>query len=116
MCELLAAESRRLGRQKPPVAISTVSKWENGRCWPDAWHAQCLCSLLDTTPAALGLEVALSADRPNDACETESARLSSILLAVQALLDELKAHLHAVPAEGTAAQSVDAVRVISSAR
>jgi hypothetical protein len=108
MCEYLAAESRTLGRPKPPVAISTASKWENGHCWPDAWHAYCLCSLLNLAPEALALQTVLSAAElatmhriarvaadgtDRSPMSPEATRLTSVLYALKDLVSELQDQL-----------------------
>jgi transcriptional regulator with XRE-family HTH domain len=56
----LAKRSSQLGRRKPPIPISTVSRWENGHQWPDGWHAYCICSLLGRAAEALALESVLT--------------------------------------------------------
>ncbi len=56
----LAKRSSQLGRRKPPIPTSTVSRWENGHQWPDEWHAYCICSLLGRAAEALALESVLT--------------------------------------------------------
>jgi hypothetical protein len=56
----LAEESTRLGRKKPAVPVSTISRWENGHQWPDEWHAYCICSMFRRVPEALALESVLT--------------------------------------------------------